>query len=324
MAQLTGNPINTSYTGLIKTLDNAAITATPKALTDGSGNVINIEIGTGATKFPSGTVDFTGSTVSGLPAGSDTTYTLSSVQDGANSDIKLVDQNGSESKVTLVAGTNITLTNSGNDVTVAASGGAAGLASGTGTNSMQSEVGASNGNAAGAGSIAIGQGALCNSSGSNSISIGVDNSSNGGFSNSLGVYTEAGGNYASAFGSLCNASATNALAVGKQATCSGEKGVSIGTEPSVTVAGGVAIGEQANVTGLNGVSIGGGTSVTASGASAIGQGVTAGTADTVTMKLLQILNYASMSFADDAAAATGGIPLGGVYHTSGALKIRIA
>jgi len=29
------------------------------------------------------------------------------------------------------------------------------------------------------------------------------------------------------------------------------------------------------------------------------------------------------TYADDAAAATGGIPLGGVYHTSGALKIRI-
>ena len=31
-----------------------------------------------------------------------------------------------------------------------------------------------------------------------------------------------------------------------------------------------------------------------------------------------------MNYADDTAAAAGGIPLGGVYHTSGALKIRIA
>jgi hypothetical protein len=69
MAQLTGNPIQSSYLGLIKTNDNAAITGTPKALSDGNGNAINMELGTGVVKFPSGTVDFTGSTVQGLPSG---------------------------------------------------------------------------------------------------------------------------------------------------------------------------------------------------------------------------------------------------------------
>jgi hypothetical protein len=34
-------------------------------------------------------------------------------------------------------------------------------------------------------------------------------------------------------------------------------------------------------------------------------------------------NYATLDYADDAAAAAGGIVLGGVYHTSGALKIRV-
>jgi uncharacterized delta-60 repeat protein len=32
----------------------------------------------------------------------------------------------------------------------------------------------------------------------------------------------------------------------------------------------------------------------------------------------------SYNFADDAAAATGGVPLGGLYHTSGTIKIRLA
>ncbi len=68
MAQLTGNPIKDSYLGLIKTNDNAAIAGTPKALSDGNGNAINMELGTGVVKFPSGTVDFTGSTVQGLPS----------------------------------------------------------------------------------------------------------------------------------------------------------------------------------------------------------------------------------------------------------------
>lgn len=69
MAQLTGNPIQSSYLGLIKTTDNAAIGGTAKAITDGAGNATNIEMSNTSTNFVSGTVDFTGSTVSGLPAG---------------------------------------------------------------------------------------------------------------------------------------------------------------------------------------------------------------------------------------------------------------
>ena len=67
MATLTGQQIDLSYLGLIKTNDSAAIGAVAKPLSDGDGNAINMEIGTGAIKFPSGTVDFTGSTVTGLP-----------------------------------------------------------------------------------------------------------------------------------------------------------------------------------------------------------------------------------------------------------------
>lgn len=39
--------------------------------------------------------------------------------------------------------------------------------------------------------------------------------------------------------------------------------------------------------------------------------------------ILKITNYASLNFADDAAADTGGVPLGGIYHTNGTLKVRI-
>lgn len=68
MAQLTGNPIQNSYLGLIKTTDNAAAGVTPKVLTDGAGNALPMEIGTASVLFPTGTVDFTGSTVLGLPS----------------------------------------------------------------------------------------------------------------------------------------------------------------------------------------------------------------------------------------------------------------
>jgi len=38
---------------------------------------------------------------------------------------------------------------------------------------------------------------------------------------------------------------------------------------------------------------------------------------------LVLTNYAGLDFADDTAAAAGGVVLGQIYHTSGALKIRV-
>jgi len=54
-----------------------------------------------------------------------------------------------------------------------------------------------------------------------------------------------------------------------------------------------------------------------------GSGFTSNHNDEVIVPALTIGNYASLNFADDSAASTGGVPLGGVYHTSGALKVRI-
>jgi hypothetical protein len=39
---------------------------------------------------------------------------------------------------------------------------------------------------------------------------------------------------------------------------------------------------------------------------------------------LVISNYSNLNFTDDLSAASGGVPLGGVYHTQGVLKIRIS
>ena len=44
---------------------------------------------------------------------------------------------------------------------------------------------------------------------------------------------------------------------------------------------------------------------------------------TTGVEQLIIANYANLAFADDTAAAAGGVPLGGVYQASGALRIRI-
>lgn len=85
----------------------------------------------------------------------------------------------------------------------------------------------------------------------------------------------------------------------------------------------VAIGDNAQTGSEKGISLGANTNSTASNAVALGADITAATANTVTIKRLQMLDHASLNFVDDAAAATGGIPLGGVYHNAGALRIRI-
>ena len=543
MATLTGQQIDQSYQGLIKTNDNAALSATAKGIQDGTGGATNIEMSNTSTNFVSGTVDFTGSTVSGLPD-NNTTYTVNSVQDGANADIKLTDQLGNDSKVTLVAGTNITLSNTGNDLTItAASGGAAGLENGSGSDSLQSAAALTTtaADASGSGAISVGDasdatglrsvaigfssqatgvfataygplaravttggvaiGNQAKADGSNSTAIGpeagyisgvaqdaigigyragqggatgsvsigknatatatdavalgqdvtaatantvsvkaLETQTDGGvqikgdgtnagklklycedasgahnitlegpahaggatytlkfpnvqstgtqilqadasgnlawintpaggggspgliagvgtdsiisdltatsavapqsgglaigsganaygsnanaiglfaeassFSNAFGTYSGANGSYSTAFGSSAQANGQFALSVGKQSVANSQSSIALGEEATV----------NNGATSINGIAIGKLAEVTASGGVAIGESVTAATANTVTIKLLQIANYASMSFADDTAAAAGGIPLGGVYHTSGALKIRI-
>ena len=285
MATLTGNPIKDSYDGLIKTTDNAAIGAVEKEITDGLGNVSNLKIGTTSSSF-TGTLDLTGATVTGLPdvdttysidsvqdganadiklvdqlgnstkvtlvagdnvtltnSGNDltidapdtnTTYTVGSVQDGLNADIKLTDQLGNQSKVTLVAGTNITLTNTGSDLTIdaAGGGGAAGLVSGTGTDSMMSSstlttnAAQANGNVG----VALGDGAKAN--GPESIAIGNFAEATQTGCAAVGQYSEASATYASAWGRTAYARAEGSVAFGQQA------GV-LATEP-----GAVAMGRQ--------------------------------------------------------------------------------
>ena len=146
MSALTGNAINTSYQGLIKFDDNGTVQPTTlKTLTDGTGGTLPLSISQIETKFTSGSlVDFTGTTVTGLPADTDTTYDLASAQDGVNVDITLTGSDATVDTVQLTAGTNITLTEAAGSITIDAAGGgggAAGLISGgTGIGSMKNDA----------------------------------------------------------------------------------------------------------------------------------------------------------------------------------------
>jgi len=142
-----------------------------------------------------------------------------------------------------------------------------------------------------------------------------------------------------AIGTNALSEATNSIAIGKGAYGQSGDEIAIGTSSHARLGDGIAIGRSSYAGNTGNIAIGKlancdfqytgvialGTDTVcgANGAIAIGASVTASTVDTVTIKKLQMLDYATINFADDTAAATGGIPLGGVYHTSGALKIRI-
>ena len=125
MATLTGNAIKNSYLGLLKTTDNAIVGASEKEITDGAGNAIPMTVGTNGVSF-TGDADFTGATVTGLPD-NDTTYSISA--DGGTTGtagIILTGSDTSSSSVSLIQGTNITLTQSGDTITIDAAGGGGG------------------------------------------------------------------------------------------------------------------------------------------------------------------------------------------------------
>jgi len=305
MSSLVNQKIKDTYEGLIKTSDEQPIDGTLKNLQDGNGGVLPIQVSTSTINF---TGAVTGIQAGGLVAGTGANSmesALTTVPADARGVDDIVIGDGAQSKVDATFGTNIVI---GKQATQTA--GEQGIVIGFGATMSKGggiSIGKDADNNSGSG-IAIGRNAATGSL-DESCAIGLDASSTGNAGSlAVGRNSNATGLNGSAFGR--NASATNnGIAAGYNAVASGNEGVAIGVNTDATAGESTALGYNAQAT--------------AAGAVAIGQ-VTASTVDTTTLKLLQIANYATMNFADDAAAATGGIPLGGVYHTSGALKIRIA
>ena len=240
---------------------------------------------------------------------------------------------------------------------VGGGGGSAGLVSGTGTDSMQSASSLTTGaaNASEANTIALGDSSVASSedniaigkqaeaAGDNAfarrnIAIGYDSLANNEKDVAIGTQAQATGARSTAIGDNANGSGSRAVVIGASSSATAFSSCVFGafstaTAEGATVVGGygssatavdaIAVGKEADATAIGAIAIGKLAQATADGAVAIGSGINAVTADTVTMDKLQILDYANINYADDTAAAAGGIPLGGVYHNAGALKIRI-
>ena len=287
MSTLTGQQIDQSYLGLIKTNDNAALSATAKAIQDGSGGATNLEMSNTATNFVSGTVDFTGSTVSGLPTGVNTTYDLDAVQSGANVELDLNGSDATQTTVTLTAGTNITLTNdANNNVTIdAAGGGAAGLVTGGQTDSMKSAAALTTTAAVTLheGDIVIGNGAASTVTAATdlyndgkAIVIGngatVNKAVDYNFGNTKGGIAIGTNAFA-----VSNVNAGGGLAIGEDSNASNVS-IAIGNEAIAPQDEGIAIGYRADAAGGTSIAIGKNADTSAAWAIAIGEtaNVTAG------------------------------------------------
>ena len=338
---LTNTQINNTYQGLIKLGNSVAISATEEVLSDGLGNDSTLSLGTTSASF-TGTLDVSGATVVGISAGGLIAGT------GANS---------MESAGTLTA----TAANASGSAAIALGEGARAEATnataiGNSAECLTSDsivIGNSCNTSSGP-SITIGR----NASANGSVSTAMGNSANVSADQSIGISGEnctvtSGSSRSVVLGRQARSEAQNAVAIGNfarvtsggsnsiclsassvsQSDVSGSNALvltpgeygGVTTQAHAIILGSRTLGGSA-VLSEAGVAIGRDAQVNASadGAVAIGTGVVAETMNTTTVAMLQIANYGSMNYADDTAAATGGIPLGGVYHTAGALKIRIS
>ena len=115
MGDLTNKQIDQTYDGLIKTSDEQPINGTLKNLQDGVGNDLPMQVSTTG-------VNFTG-TVTGIPASTDTTYDLEAVDAAPNATVRLTGSDATTDDVNLIAGTNVSLDVSQNNITINAAGG---------------------------------------------------------------------------------------------------------------------------------------------------------------------------------------------------------
>jgi len=147
----------------------------------------------------------------------------------------------------------------------------------------ESFVGGGNSNDAGGWLASIGGGWLNNASGNLTTIAG-------------GQSNETSAAYSTVIGGLGNTSnGQYSISGGRQSTANGQNSIALGYQATASLTNSIALGYQ----------------------------VTSLYADGTTVKNFAIANYTNLNYASDALAAAGGVPLGGVYHDNGDLKIRI-
>jgi len=306
MATLTGQQIDASYLGLLKTTDNGVIGVTAKALTDGGGNATNIEITNTATNFVSGTVDFTGSTVSGIPGA----LRAGSLAPGnfSNNIRNISTPGGLQVSSNAIGWESMAFGSRCNSVDSYSTAMGWESTAGAGSNSPGGQVAIGyNAKALGLASVAIGgygqvdpclnNGLRCVSIGAavdtntadNAIAIGSDIgvtgtglgiaigneltvTSNSGYSAiAIGHDNTASNILSQAYGNECTSTGVNSLAMGFQSNATGRSSICLGQNNSTANEDAIAIGTQTNTNaGLRSIAMGRDSLAAANYAVAIG------------------------------------------------------
>ena len=280
MASLLNQQISATYSGLLKTTDNAAISGTAKTITDGDGNDINMQILTNQINFPSGTVDFTGATVLGIGGGGAAGLVSGTGTDSMKSaDALTTNPASAPTTNSIVLGNGATVAANAARPTWTALGH---IAIGENVNITENSFSDVYSRACIAigknaqvnpyydgGNIAIGDGS--NSSNMHGISIGANNTA-GRFAVSMGQNAQASAESTFALGRYASAQVLNGIAIGASSFSNGTNAIAIGQGATAESSTAISIGDgNTNQNGSN-MSIGRGNTNLAAGSTIIGQG----------------------------------------------------
>jgi hypothetical protein len=179
-------------------------------------------------------------------------------------------------------------------------------------------------NASALNSTAIGR--LANATGNNSVAIGnADATAVNAYA--LGEGANASNTNTTAIGVAANATGDESIALGVSSQASGENSTIVGRRGTASGARSISIGSLTEATAADTIAIGASAQATTGSAIALGANIIANVPSYTTTRFLQLLNVSSsmgaFGFVDDTAAASGGVPLGGIYHLSGSIKIRM-
>jgi hypothetical protein len=298
MSTLTGQAINASYEGLLKTLDNAAISGTNRVISDGVGNALPLEASTTTIKF-TGNADFTSATVTGIAAGGLVSGTGTDSMQSASS-LTTVAANASAAD-TVALGDSATASSSNNIAigNTANAGGDDAFARGNvaigfntdATNEKDVAIG-NEAQATGSRTVAIGDSA--NASGSRAVVVGASSTATA-FSSAV-------------FGAFSTASAEGATVVGGYGSSATEiDAIAVGKEADALAAGAIAIGKLAQATATDAI--------------ALGKDVTGNIASTLSVKAIELQTDSTPTLGGIIMSDAGGTDRRINIDATGALQI---
>jgi len=184
------------------------------------------------------------------------------------------------------------------------------------------------GTATGINSLALGHQSSATSA--NAVALGSLSSATGISDLAIGPGATASGSGAIAVG-FANSTATYTIAIGSTTVASSNFAIAIGNQADATATYAIGLGYNASATGVQSAAIGKDSSATHTAATALGSGA-ATTADyqialgsasaTVAILIASLPN--TPSYADDIAAAAGGVLVGELYRTGSIVKVRVA